>query len=487
MKNKVNSLWLLASYNFININAETVLVKGITFSTSKFGGVSVTSDEHFVLKTGLNIEKYLFKNEKSKDLFKNLIDCIKQNNDLYNDLKTKCNSTFKDLKIENPEDIDNFFNNFYYDCISDQEYGGSRIRTDNINKDQLYLNLERIQKINYEIENKEKINDGVIKSIEKFFNEYLNDNTNYPFNVKNMLEFYEKQLDDSRYSDIKDNKVNFSIYSKKIFYDIKNLCNKAGIIPKDLYINFPLELKISLDTKCKIYKTNLVFYVNENKKDTLLVEENYDLKDFNIENYKYLFINRVQYYLNLKDGDFTIEKNINNRDVNIKITKPSAIRYEITDEVDNKYVIYSGNKLTEREIVAILEKNEPEKYVLYENLNRVDVNKKLENEKYEMKYSAIVYRVKFTDKYFKEFHFYKKATYNELKNVYKKDLTDDTGLSKVEYGDISDPNIILEPGDYHFISSVKKKKENDEKLEKAKNDGETIIMDEKKAQYSCCR
>lgn len=466
-------LCFLSLCGFVYINADTVLVKGITFSD---GG-----KELFVLDTNLNIEKYLFKKEKNKELFEKLSDAIKINNTLSENIKKECSTIFENLKIEKEEDIDNFLSRFYYCNISEKEYGASIIRTDNINKDQLYLNLKFIQKIDYEIENKEKINDGVIKSIEKFFNEYLKDNTHYPFNVKNMLKFYEKQLEESKYSDLKENKVKFSIYSKKIFYDIKNLYNKEGIIPENLYINFPLKLKISLDHKCKIYKTNLNLYINGTKKDTLPIEEHYDLKDFDINNYKYLLINRVQYHLNLKYGDFTIEKDIDNRNVNINITNPSAIRYEIIDAFDSKHVIYSGDKLTEREIVNIIEKNEPEKYVLYENSARVDVDRKLENEKYRMEYSDIVYKVIYSSETIIKFHFYKKATYNELKKVYKKDLTDNAGLSKVESENILDSNTILEPGDYHFIGNVKKDKENKKKFEEA------MKMGEKGGQCMCCR
>ena len=67
-------------------------------------------------------------------MFKKLIACIKQNNELYNDLKVKCNSNFNDLKIDKPEDIDNFLNNFYYKDISEGEYSEITIHTDGIDK-----------------------------------------------------------------------------------------------------------------------------------------------------------------------------------------------------------------------------------------------------------------------------------------------------------------------------------------------------------------
>ena len=46
------------------------------------------------------------------------------------------------------------------------------------------MNLRLIEKIDYEIENEDKINDGVIDDIKRFFNRYLEDNTHYHFNVK---------------------------------------------------------------------------------------------------------------------------------------------------------------------------------------------------------------------------------------------------------------------------------------------------------------
>ena len=477
-------LCFLSLCSFVYINADTVLLNGITFSTSKFGGESVTSDKHFVLKTGLNIEKNLFKKEKSKELFKKLIACIKDNNKLSNDLKVKCNSTFAYLRIDKPEDIDNFFNNFYYKDISEGEYEGGNIPPediDKINEKELYLNLRRIHEIDYDIGNENIINDNIVKEIKELFAEYLNDNTHYPFKVKNMLNFYKKQLDESKYHYLSENKVNFSIFSRNAFYYINNQYSTTYGINKDLYIDYPLELEISLEKSCKIYKTSLNLYLNEEKKDTLSIDECYYLEDFKLENYKYLFINKVQYHLNLKYGDFTIEKDIDNRNVNINITNPSAIRYEIIDAFDSKHVIYSGDKLTEREIVNIIEKNEPEKYVLYENSARVDVDRKLENEKYRMEYSDIVYKVIYSSETIIKFHFYKKATYNELKKVYKKDLTDNAGLSKVKSENILDPNTILEPGDYHFIVNVKKTKENKENLEKA------MKMGGKGGQCICCR
>ena len=42
--------------------------------------------------------------------------------------------------------------------------------------------------------------------------------------------------------------------------------------------------------------------------------------------------------------------------------------------------------LNERQIVNIIEKDESEKYVLYENSARVDVDRKLEDEKYRMEF-----------------------------------------------------------------------------------------------------
>ena len=194
-----------------------------------------------------------------------------------------------------------------------------------------------------------------------------------------------------------------------------------------------------------------------------------------------MYIDHIWYHFNLDRCDYWMGTDVDCREINIRIKTPSAIRYEITDTANNKHIIYSGDKLTERQIVNIIEKDESEKYVLYENSARVDVDRKLENEKYRMEYSDIVYKVIYSSETIIKFHFYKKATYNELKKVYKKDLTDNAGLSKVKSENILDPNTILEPGDYHFIGNVKKTKENKENLEKA------MKMGGKGGQCMCCR
>lgn len=464
MKNRVNSLWLLASYSFLNINAETVLLKGITFSDR--------NKELFIFDTNLNIEKYLFKEKNHKELFEQLINIIKSNNTLFEDIKRKCNSTFKDLKIEKPEDIDKILNNFYYCDISEEQYGACVIPNDFINKNKLYLNLKRIPKITYKIENENIIDDNVVKDIKYFFDEYLKHNTNYPFNVGKI----EKMLKDGttdcnpHYVYLRHNNIyNFKIISDNDFFDIHNKYQKPGEIDENLYIDYNLNLTISFREPHKIYKTNLVFYVNGTKKDTLQIEENYELNDFDIKNYKYLHVNFVNYYLNLKDDDFTIEKDNKNRNINIKITNPSAIRYEITDAVNNKHIIYSCDKLTEREIVNIIIKKRPCEHVLYENSNRVDVNNKLEKEKYKIDFSKIMYKLKFYDKDFREYYFYKKATLNELKEAFSElknsSLTkDDIQAENIFFAKFLDPTIPLEPGEYNCVSNIKNLEENKEDL-----------------------
>ena len=112
------------------------------------------------------------------------------------------------------------------ELYSEGEYEGGNIPPediDKINEKELYLNLRRIHEIDYDIGNENIINDNIVKEIKELFDEYLNDNTHYPFNVKNMLNFYKKQECPIMYFYIK--------FIKQIFFKFENfLLNEENLL-----------------------------------------------------------------------------------------------------------------------------------------------------------------------------------------------------------------------------------------------------------------
>ena len=461
--------------NFVYINADNVLLKGICFSKD-------LKSESIVFNVDLNISKKLFKKENNEDLFKQLSNSIKLSNDLFIAIKLISENNFKDFEIGKVDDVYNFLENFYFkDLYKDKEMK-CQINRENIDTNEVYLKLLLIPKIKWRIENEDIINDKIVKDTKEFFYYYLKDNENYPLNSQELFISYKKNL--YYHHSIQLNKVAFQIKSDKGFYDINGCVQNKGEIDNNYDIFESLDLTISFDGSCRIYKTNLNFYIDGEVKETVLVDAIYDLETFSLSNYRGFHCGtELFYHLRLRNEDYTLEKDTDSRNVNIKITNKSAIRYEIEFKgtLIQKHIIYSSDKLTERDIVKIIAISTPERYVLYENDIRVDGNRKLENEKYKMANSNICYEIKFTDENIEELYFYRKATFNELKNVYSS--LKDGCLTRGDFlkEKIFDPNSVLEPGEYNYQGN------NYDEFKKDRDTIRKLIKKSQNEKQGCCR
>ena len=411
--------------NCLNVNANVFTIKKFVFIDQNNKTEELNVDLNIEITDHINLYS--------------LRKLINSNDKIIEDLKKIYSDKFGiDVSIFNKDENNyDIFKNFYLRKVT--KLDDSDINFTYSEGKDIVLKFKILPKIDFEIVDKDKIDDKELNNIKNNFNNFIFKNNNkFPLNPKKIAE-----------------ENNCKIINLREFTDINgNVHNKNEDLTNiDCKLDSDCKFKIELDknSEKKIYNTNVNISLNGENKDNYSFVGSYNLKEFNEKNFQ-MYINNIgnlnRYIIN-DDVEIKSTKDCVNREINIEINDSNIVRYKIIFEGDDTYIVYN-KKLKERDLINFVRNShqgtDGYRFIITKDDNQVNSEQELEEGEYKLEKGKYVYIIHNT-----EYNFYKKMTTNELKQtIFEHESFKNNFISKKDSGKVFNPDVLLEPGEYIF-------------------------------------